>query len=465
MAASATHKGWRYSPNNGILSAIYTGAKGGASALAANTALAGLFLGTPVVNALAVDSIVVSNLVASGDFMVALNRGGNSEAYVFADASAGTLYLYAPNGAITLTPSTDLVLANGTGLIVGATTQVTTSNGDGATDMVPEFQVLGTLAADGSVLVATFNTTNTRAVSPHIALVKGAAATQVATTAVADNEVVGSIIAYGSDGTDFETPVAAIEFVVDDSGGPGTGAIGGSIEFYTTADGGETLTIALTLSTAQLATFAAGIQGNTRVDVGITGTTTGIVAIDGAATGTVSMTVAAAAGTWTLTLPATAGEAGDGLVSDGTGISSWVSGMRSVDVQLTNAQLMALLGTDITLVAAPGANRAIVVHAIYMFFDVTTTAYTLGSAALAVGYGGDGADIAAITEAGFLDTATDAGRWYQIGAAAATPAIITPVANQTVVMRATVADMTGGNAANTLSVRVYYSVVDYVAFT
>ena len=66
---------------------------------------------------------------------------------------------------------------------------------------------------------------------------------------MADNEVVGSIIAYASDGADFETPVAAIEFVVDDAGGPGAGAIGGSLEFYTTADGGETLTKRLTITT------------------------------------------------------------------------------------------------------------------------------------------------------------------------------------------------------------------------
>ena len=139
--------------------------------------------------------------------------------------------------------------------------------------------------------------------------------------------------------------------------------------------------------------------------------------------------------------------------------------LRYADVQVTNAQMLALLGTDITLVAAPGANRAIAVHKIHMVCDVTTTGYTIGTAVLAIGYGGDGPDIAAITEAGFLDQATDQVRIYSIGAAAATPDIITPSANAAVVLRATTADMTGGNAANTLSVRVYYSVVDTVAFT
>lgn len=134
------------------------------------------------------------------------------------------------------------------------------------------------------------------------------------------------------------------------------------------------------------------------------------------------------------------------------------------DTQVTDTQLKALLGTDITLVPTQGANKAIVVHAVYLFFDVTTTAYTLGSAAVKINYGGDAADIVDITEAGFLDQATDQARMYYLGGAAATPVIIAPVANVAVVLRAATADMTGGNAANTLSIRVYYSVVDTIAF-
>ena len=136
--------------------------------------------------------------------------------------------------------------------------------------------------------------------------------------------------------------------------------------------------------------------------------------------------------------------------------------LRYVDVQVTHTQLLDLNDTDVTLVATPGTNRAIVVHAIAMVFDVTTTGYTLNSTAIAVGYGSDGADIAAVTEAGFLDQATDQIRFYNLGGA---PEISTPVANVPVVLRSTVAEMTGGNAANTLSVRVYYSVVDTIAFS
>ena len=215
-----------------------------------------------------------NTIVASGDLLgriVALGADGGTgfdpaAAIAFeVDGSPGAstdmpgriVFLTSPDGSQTptevfrVTSAQNLVVGNANGLIVGSTTINTISDGDGATNLIPEFQLhgVGTAFAGGAALVASYNTTNDRTVSPKIALLKGAAATQVATTAVADNEVVGSIIAYASDGADFETPVAAIEFVVDDAGGPGAGAIGGSLEFYTTADGGETLTKRLTITT------------------------------------------------------------------------------------------------------------------------------------------------------------------------------------------------------------------------
>lgn len=319
MAVASTHRGWLKKPAPGILAAVNNGAIGGAVAHGSNTALDGVLLGTPVTPALAVDSMVISNLVASGDLLLAANNGGNSQAWLWVDASAGTMTLYGAgtaaltisstavksslalsplvtdgaalgsaslmwqdlflasgavinfdNGDVTLTHAAnslaiaggDVTLASGFGINVGSTTQATISDGDGTTNLIPEVQALGvgTAFAGGALLLGTFNATNDRTVSPKLAFLKGAAATQVATTAVANDEVIGSIIAYGSDSGDFETPVAAIEFVVDDAGGPGASAIGGSIEFYTTADGGSTLTKALTLGADQSATFTGVIN-------------------------------------------------------------------------------------------------------------------------------------------------------------------------------------------------------------
>ena len=168
---------------------------------------------------------------------------------VTAGIMGGSLEFYTTaNGGETLTLA--FTVNNAQNILIGSGTSLTISDGDGAADLIAGVQVMGTTAARGTLVVATFNTTNTRAVAPHIALVKGAAATQVATTAVADDEVIGSIIGYVSDGTDFETPAAAIEFVVDDAT-PAAGQVGGSIEFATSPVNSETLTISFTVNSDQ----------------------------------------------------------------------------------------------------------------------------------------------------------------------------------------------------------------------
>ncbi|MDO8673198.1 MAG: hypothetical protein Q7O66_17470 [Dehalococcoidia bacterium] len=93
--AHQNHRGWITKPNEGILAAVYNGAMTGATLLAANTNLEGVLLGTPVTPALAVDTMVISNLVANGDILVAANNGGNSQAWLWVDSSAGTMALYA----------------------------------------------------------------------------------------------------------------------------------------------------------------------------------------------------------------------------------------------------------------------------------------------------------------------------------------------------------------------------------
>lgn len=146
------------------------------------------------------------------------------------------------------TASADQFIADGFGLIIGHTAQLSVSTGDGSTALTPEFQVIGTGQPDSSILLAAFSATATRAAAPTLAFVKGGAATVAVGTAVTDDEVLGNIIAYGDDGTDIESPAAAIQFVVN--GTPGTGDMPGSIEFYTTVSGGETLTLAWTINAA-----------------------------------------------------------------------------------------------------------------------------------------------------------------------------------------------------------------------
>jgi len=56
---------------------------------------------------------------------------------------------------------------------------------------------------------------------------------------------------------------------------------------------------------------------------GLAGTATGAFTMGGATSGVVTVTVAAAAGTWTLTLPPDDGDAGEQLQTNGSGVTTW----------------------------------------------------------------------------------------------------------------------------------------------
>jgi len=206
-----------------------------------------------------------------------------------------------------VTNNVNTFVGNGFGAVIGHTAQETISDGGGATDVVPEFQILGTAAADMTAMIGGWSTTATRAAAPVLALAKSGHASIGSHTVVTDGEILGSIIAYGDDGTDIESPAAAIEFAVD--GTPGTGDMPGEIKFYTTADGGETLTLGLTLSAAQAATFAgavtvaslactaAGTFGGGYGSTGATISTAGVIQANGAITSDGAVTGATLAGT------------------------------------------------------------------------------------------------------------------------------------------------------------------------
>jgi hypothetical protein len=61
--------------------------------LNADTALTGVLIGTPDTHALAANSIIIANVTADGDVLIAGNDGGTSRQILFADVSAGVTYL------------------------------------------------------------------------------------------------------------------------------------------------------------------------------------------------------------------------------------------------------------------------------------------------------------------------------------------------------------------------------------
>ena len=153
--------------------------------------------------------------------------------------------------------------------------------------------------------------------------------------------------------------------------------------------------------------------------------------------------------------------------ADPSGLRERIGG-SFVDTQITNAQLENLAATPIQLVAAPGALRAVVVDAVFFFVDVTTQKDdAAGDGNLNIKYtgGGDASAGFNIEADAFIDEAADVPRFfphahdYVAGAAL----IVTPVVNTSISLDNDAGEHSGGDA--TLSVRVYYHIIDMEAFT
>lgn len=69
------------------------------------TALTDVLIGTPVGQATAADSLLVSNITASGDMVFFVNNGGHSLEMLHLDGSAGTVKLGHGSAGITLSPT------------------------------------------------------------------------------------------------------------------------------------------------------------------------------------------------------------------------------------------------------------------------------------------------------------------------------------------------------------------------
>ena len=61
--------------------------------LNADTALAGVLIGTPDSHALSANSLIIANATSDGDILIAGNDGGTSRQFFYADVSVGNLYL------------------------------------------------------------------------------------------------------------------------------------------------------------------------------------------------------------------------------------------------------------------------------------------------------------------------------------------------------------------------------------
>jgi hypothetical protein len=132
--------------------------------------------------------------------------------------------------------------------------------------------------------------------------------------------------------------------------------------------------------------------------------------------------------------------------------------LRVAEVEITNAEMLALRATPKTLVAAPGAGKVLEFLSIYLFFDYTAV-YTESADNMAVKYtDGSGVAVSTTIEAtNFVDaTADTATRGIAVldGIVAKTGCD-----NKALVLHNTGdGEYGGGNAANVIRARVTYRV-------
>ena len=147
----------------------------------------------------------------------------------------------------------------------------------------------------------------------------------------------------------------------------------------------------------------------------------------------------------------TGAEIGNGAV-DSDQLANGI--LKYVDVTVTAAEIKALVATPKQLLAAAGANTAIVPVAVHMRLTAGSEVLAETDDNFVVEYAG-GADIMTIETTGFIDQATDQNRYQNAPAT-----LLTPVANEAVDLTVAAGEITG-NASNdaSLAVRLFYRVV------
>lgn len=128
-----------------------------------------------------------------------------------------------------------------------------------------------------------------------------------------------------------------------------------------------------------------------------------------------------------------------------------------IDTLLTNAQLLALNGTPIAVVPAPGPNWALILDCVECYYQYGSAGFTIGSAT-GIGFkytDGSGLQVAQCAVTGFLDQTANKLRAALGYCAASGDSSIVPVANAPIVAQMLSANVTGGSGS-TLKLRAYF---------
>lgn len=135
---------------------------------------------------------------------------------------------------------------------------------------------------------------------------------------------------------------------------------------------------------------------------------------------------------------------------------------RVASVTVTSAEVLALNATPVSLIAAPGANKALIFEGAVLF-KAAGTAYAAVAAGedLAIKYtDASGDEVGQAEMTGFADQTTAQVRYIRPHTAASGVSDITPVANAALVAHMLVGEITTGDSD--FDFRIYYRIVPTV---
>lgn len=135
---------------------------------------------------------------------------------------------------------------------------------------------------------------------------------------------------------------------------------------------------------------------------------------------------------------------------------------RVTDVTVTSAQILTLNATPVTLIAAPGANKAIIfTGAVLATAGGTAYAGIAATEEFSFKYtNAAGLNVSTVETTGWLDQTTAQVRWAQPHTRTITtdvPEEVVPVANAALVAHMVVGEITTGNY--NIRIRIFYRVV------